>query len=360
MYFGGIDAHERYQVVAVVGKSGERVLSPTRVRTREPDRLTETPAPFRPLKVVVETSPFWPWIRDALVPEGIEFVLAHAKRLRAIAESDHKSDAVDAELLARMLQAGLIPEAHVRSGERREQLRLVRHRAVLVRQRTALLSRIHAQLHPRGLSMPRGKLRTRAGRRWLREEAWPRLSREQRRLIETHFELIDTLSPMVDALDREIEAVGDDMPAVALLRTVPGIGAYRGLVLAAEILPIERFARPAHLVSYAGLAPRTLSSGGRTRHGSIPAGANRWVRGCLVSVSHVQHAPESSRAPTTRDRKSASAGQPPGWPPHVNCAGRSMPCSGPERRGVDSTQHRTTRRPGTSSKLHMQLDCLQR
>jgi transposase len=40
----------------------------------------------------------------------------------------------------------------------------------------------------------------------------------------------------------------------------------------------------------------TRSSGGHTRHGSIPQGANRWVRGALVSAipSHVRAAPEST------------------------------------------------------------------
>ena len=40
----------------------------------------------------------------------------------------------------------------------------------------------------------------------------------------------------------------------------------------------------------------TRSSGGHTRHGSIPQGANRWVRGALVSAipSHVRTAPHSS------------------------------------------------------------------
>ena len=62
----------------------------------------------------------------------------------------------------------------------------------------------------------------------------------------------------------------------ALLETVPGIGPYRALLIATETLPITRFRTPGHLVSYAGLAPRSSQSGLRPiRHGSIPAGANR-------------------------------------------------------------------------------------
>lgn len=295
MYYGGIDAHAKYQIVTIVDKSGQRVVSATRVETRLPQRLRELLEPYRPLRVVVEASPFWPWIYDLLTPEGIEVVLAHAKRLRAIAEADQKSDRLAADLLARMLQAGLIPRVFPKPPAQRDRARLVRHRVVLMRKRTMLLNRIHSQLHPHGLSLPRGQLKTRKGRRWVREVGWPRLSPESRALVRSHLRLVATLEPMVRSLDRRIERVGAEIPAVGLLRTVPGIGPFRALLLATEILPIERFQHPGKLVSYVGLAPRTAGSGGKIRHGPIPKGANRWARGALVTavVSHVRHAPQS-------------------------------------------------------------------
>src|SRR3989454_8366921 len=64
----------------------------------------------------------------------------------------------------------------------------------------------------------------------------------------------------------------------ALLATIPEIASYRSLLLAAELSPLSRFPRVEHLASYAGLAPVTRSSGGHTRHGSIPQGANREPR----------------------------------------------------------------------------------
>ena len=201
----------------------------------------------------------------------------------------------DAVLLARMLLAGLIPEAYAKPRPQREALTLVRHRAVLVRQRTSPVNRIHAQLHQRQLALPRETLLRKRARGWLKTVAWPKLGSEQRVLVKTHLRLIDQLTPMIRALDRRIRAVAAGSPAVAVLATIPGIGPYRGLLLASELTPIVRFATPAHLVAYAGLAPRTRSSSGHTRHGAIPRGANRWVRGALVSAipSHVRAAPDS-------------------------------------------------------------------
>jgi transposase len=294
MYVAGIDAHSSYLVVAIVSKSGE-LLEKRRIRVREPERLLEMLSRYRPLEAVVETSSAWPWLHDMLVPVGIHFVLAHAKRLRIIAESTFKTDEIDAELLARMRLAGLIPEVHAKPFEQREWSRLIRHRGSLVRKRTALANQIHGQLHQVGLSIPRGRLLTRTGVRWLHQEAWPKLGEEQRRFIRTHLKLIATMRPMLRGLDQHITRVAAAIPEARLLQTVPGIGSYRSLLIVAETAPIGRFAKPSDLVAYSGLAPTTRGSGGRTRHGPLPRGANRWVRGALVQavVSHVQHAPES-------------------------------------------------------------------
>lgn len=296
MYVAGIDAHTTYLVASIVSKQGERVQRPTRISNANTEELLGLLEPYRPLEAVVETCPSWPWLHDLLVGHGHHFVLAHAKKLRAIAEANYKRDEIDAELLARMRVAGLIPEVHSKSIEQREQATLLRHRASLVRLRTMAASRIHAQLHSVGLRLERGRLLTREGRRWVRQEAWPVLGPEQQLWIRTQWGIIRSLGPRIKKLDRRIERMGQELDAVALLRTIPGIGPYRGLLIATEVLPIERFRTSAHLVSYAGLAPRSSQSGLRPiRHGSIPAGANRWLRGAFVRavVSHVGLAPDS-------------------------------------------------------------------
>jgi transposase len=283
-------------VIAIVSNTGQLVAGPIRIKNTQEDRLDDLLQQYQPLEVVVETSPAWPWLFDRLEGQGIHFVLAHAKRLRVIAESNYKSDDIDAELLARMRLAGLIPEVHAKCVEQREQAVLLRNRARLVRERTRMVNRIHAQIHNVGLHLERGRLLTQDGRQWVRDVAWPLLGDERRLLIEMQWTLIDQLVPMIKTLDRRVEHVGREIPAVALLETVPGIGPYRALLIATETLPITRFRTPGHLVSYAGLAPRSSQSGLRPiRHGSIPAGANRWLRGTFVRavVNHVTYAPDS-------------------------------------------------------------------
>jgi transposase len=296
VFFAGIDAHTRYLVIVVINRMGERVLGPTRVRVDQRERLVTVLAPYRPLVAIMETSSSWPWLHEVLTGPGVQFVLAHARRLRAIAEANYKRDDIDAELLARMQLAGLIPAVYATPAAQREWATLLRHRVTFVAQRTALVNRIHAQLHMRGLHLARGRLLTRAGRQWVRTEAWPRLEPEQRALVRSHLRVIAGLRPLIRALDRHIAQVAATIPQAQLLATIVGIGPQRALMICAEALPITRFLSPGHLASYAGLVPRSKQSGvGPVRYGAIPAGANRWLRGALVRavVAHVQHAPDS-------------------------------------------------------------------
>ena len=53
----------------------------------------------------------WYWLRDLLVPQGIDLRLAHTKFLKAIAYAKVKTDAVDSTILAQLLRTGLNPGA---------------------------------------------------------------------------------------------------------------------------------------------------------------------------------------------------------------------------------------------------------
>jgi transposase len=297
-YYAGLDAHQAHVVVAIVDKQGT-VAHEARVATSEPAQLIEALAPYHttthPLAAVVESCPFWPWLYDVLVPRGIVFHLAHAQELEAIAKAARKSDQRDARLLARMLAGGLIPEAYPKSPAQRERACLLRHRESLVRHRTMLANRIHSQLHGAGLQLPRERLLRRASRAWLRETAGPVLRPEQRRLVQSHWALARHLTRMIQRLDRVIAAAAASDPAAGLLATIPGIGAYRGLLLATELLPMTRYQSEGKFVGYAGLAPITRRTAATVRRGPLPNAANRRVRGALVSAvpTHLRWAPDS-------------------------------------------------------------------
>jgi transposase len=71
------------------------------------------------------------------------------------------------------------------------------------------------------------------------------------------------------------------LPAAARLDEVPGISLELAASIIAETgLDMTRFPTPGHLVSWAGLCPRTSQSGPRTRHGKTGQGST-YLRGYL-------------------------------------------------------------------------------
>jgi transposase len=70
------------------------------------------------------------------------------------------------------------------------------------------------------------------------------------------------------------------LPAVARLDEIPGVSADLAASIIAETgLDMTRFPTPGHLVSWAGLCPRTLQSGPRSRDGH--SYGNSYLRACL-------------------------------------------------------------------------------
>ena len=70
------------------------------------------------------------------------------------------------------------------------------------------------------------------------------------------------------------------LPAAARLDEIPGVSAGLAAAIIAETgLDMTRFPTAAHLVSWAGLCPRAIQSGPRTRHGK--SHGNAYLRGCL-------------------------------------------------------------------------------
>ena len=64
MFVPGIDAHTTYSVIVVVSNAGDLVCKPTRIPNSEPDRLVKFFEKLRPVEVVVEMCPTWPWLFD--------------------------------------------------------------------------------------------------------------------------------------------------------------------------------------------------------------------------------------------------------------------------------------------------------
>lgn len=277
----GLDVHRHFAEIAILEGKEERQL---RIST-EPQALREFARSLRPDdQVVLEaTANTWP-IADLLVERAGKVVVSNPLRTRAIADAKIKTDKVDAKTLAQLLAADFIPEVWVPDPATRAlRGRIARHRA-LVQQRTRLRNQIHAALIRSLVSCPYSDVFGVAGRRWLAEAA---LASHERAGVESALRLHDSFEAEIALLDRELSRMALADTDAQRLCTIGGIGAVTALALVAVVGPIERFGRPAKLVSYLGLDPRVRQSGDRAaRIGHISRAGQAHARGLLVEAAH--------------------------------------------------------------------------
>ncbi len=198
-----------------------------------------------------------------------------ARKLRIIAESVCKTDAVDARVLNELARSNLkLPTCYMPDDEEFALREHLRARGDLVRTRTMFKNRVHALLHRRVILAPASDLFTAAGREFLRQLS---LDQAGRTILTRYLEGVDRIDALVhestDSLKELARGPRWAKPA-ALLQTMPGVGLITSMTILAELGNLKRFASRAAVANYAGLTPVTRKSnekrytGGITRRGS--------------------------------------------------------------------------------------------
>jgi transposase len=220
---------------------------------------------------------------DLLDDLELEPHLVHPSRCKAIASARLENDKVDAETLAHLLRADLLPQAWIAPQPVRDLRALLRHRVALVRWSTALKNRVHAVLADRGVAAPcSGSLWTAPGRAWLAALDLPLVPHA---IIDDCGGLIDTLATPIGRLERQITKLAKPDPRVDALQALPGIGRLTAMTLVAEIGDISRFPSARKLCAWAGLTPAVRNSDRKVRHGHITKQGSVWVRWILQEAA---------------------------------------------------------------------------
>jgi transposase len=217
-----------------------------------------------------------------------EIILAHPLKVEAIASANIKTDKIDSQILARVLMANLIPQAHLPKGDNRIKQRVIRLRAFWVVMRTRVKCRIHdlvdSQLWPPEVlkAKPRGlfskkRMKLLASLEWAREE--------DRKMVKSCLRVMEAINKQILVSHDMVKEIYQKDRDAQLLTTIPGIGVTLATLISAEIHGIDRFPSPSKLCSYAGLVHSTHSSGGRAYHGKITSEGNRWLRCALVEAA---------------------------------------------------------------------------
>lgn len=260
-FYCGVDLHARSMFVCVLDQEGNVLVSkdiPT-----APELFLQLIAPYREdLAVAVECMFTWYWLADLCARERLVFVLGHALYMRAIHGGKAKNDRIDAHKIAALLRGGMLPQAYVYPQAMRATRDLMRRRNYLMRQRAELLAHITNTNHQYNLSALGVRPARPAERSGLAAHF---VEPSVRKSVQADLSLIDHYDRELPALERYLEsnAQGHDPMALAIVRTIHGMGKVLGLSILYEIQDISRFARVQEFLSYCRLVKPTKESGGK-------------------------------------------------------------------------------------------------
>jgi transposase len=220
-------------------------------------------------------------VHDLLSSWGNQVLLVDTTRSRQLGIGQHgrKTDRIDAEVLARAVERGGIPKAHVLSPHRRQLRRQLGVRRALVEARKNLIITMRGLAREQGAKLPPCSTANFAS--VVRKSAEGALLEFLEPLLKT----LDTLEPQLSVVEEELGKLCNQEPVVALLCTAPGVGAIVAASFVSVIDDAKRFRRAHQVESYIGLVPSEDSSGGRRRIGAISKKGNPYLRSLLVQAA---------------------------------------------------------------------------
>jgi transposase len=106
-----------------------------------------------------------------------------------------------------------------------------------------------------------------------------------RLIMNTTLATIENINLQIETISKELAKYAWDSDDVNILLSMTGIDVFSAMLIAVEIVDIKRFSTPWKLVSYAGLAPSTRESSGKTKTGRITKQGSPWLRWISVQCA---------------------------------------------------------------------------
>jgi transposase len=313
----GLDVHQRTVVACV------RIVDDTKL-TEEVRTFETTTTGLLALSAWLEaegcrqvameaTGVYWKPVWHILEAK-FELVLANAAHIKNV--PGRKTDVNDARWIADLLAHGLIRGSFVPPTPIQDLRALMRTRKQLVREASRNTQRIQKALEDANIKLTgvvsdilgksgravldalaagetdpeklveRTGSRLKASREVLVEALRGNVREHHRFLIKLHLDQVDALNKAICELEARVAAHIDPFRLnIETLTTMPGISETAARVIVSEIgHDMARFPTAAHLVSWAGLCPRSDESAGKRRSSRIRHGAP-WLKTTLVQCA---------------------------------------------------------------------------
>lgn len=209
---------------------------------------------------------------------GHEVRLIPARYVKAFVKGN-KTDRNDAEAICEAAQRPNMRFVPIKSEEQQGAMAQQSLRALLVKQRTALMNHIRGHLAEFGLTAPKGMsaLRKLLAQRELLSHA-PSTLQHWAMQAQAAWQALDE---QIQQLSRAIQQWADAHPSCRYLMRRAGIGVLTASALVAQIEPTH-FKNGRHLSAFLGLVPKEHSTGGKQVRLGISKRGNTELRTLLI------------------------------------------------------------------------------
>lgn len=192
----------------------------------------------------------------------------------------NKTDRADAIAILEAGRNEAIDAVPVKTLEQQALTSLHRLRAAYVADRTARINTVRGILREFGHAIPQGsRTFVSHARAALADET---MTGDLRHELGRALDEIMAFRQTIIELTTKIEHIGNQLPAVEHLRSIPGIGVLTATALVAFVGEPRRFRSGRHFASFLGLTPRESSSGLKRRLGRISKRGNTYLRMLLI------------------------------------------------------------------------------
>lgn len=315
----GIDVHKNSVTVCVLAPANERSVAPKkrkfRTYSRDLRQLRGWLKNCGVTEIAMEsTGQYWRPLWNLLEGEFERLILVNPQHIKGL--NGYKTDPMDAQWIADLLEGGKLRSSWVPPRPIRELRDLVRHRVNLLEDLNRVKNRIE-QLCQTGnikVTSAASELFGVSGRKmlealvegtkdpgWMADYAKGRLRKkrrelqlalegtftgDQRWLLDKEMKQMEWLETQIAVLEKEIERrVGPFEEAVRRLDTIPGIDRTTAWTIVSEIgADLAAFPSPKQLASWTGLCPGNRESAGKRKSGRTRK-ANRYIKRAMCQAA---------------------------------------------------------------------------